>query len=257
MSRSEAVGGPDPERTPTEDEESEEDYDREVAEFRERINPGSSTDTEAALDDASLRGSSPYSVVEPVVNSTVNNDASVDVDTTADAVGGVEAIASDVVDVANSSDAENSGEGDHSALVAENEIDVAHECYVSESGFETYGALDSCCNRTVAGIKWVDNFIKLAIGLGLGHLVLRINESEFFRFGNGGRLESQWRVRLPVVVYGKCMLIWFSTVENDKLGALIGKDLIKAMKLKIDFDEDRVDSELLGVKSQPLEETHV
>ena len=54
-----------------------------------------------------------------------------------------------------------------------------------------------------------------------------------------------------------CSSIWQSTVENDKLGALIGKDLIKAMKLKIDFDEDRVDSELLGVKSQPLEETRV
>jgi len=52
-------------------------------------------------------------------------------------------------------------------------------------------------------------------------------------------------------------MIWYSTVQNDKLGALLGKDLIKALKLKIDFDSDLMDSPLLNVTSMPLGEMRV
>ncbi len=56
-----------------------------------------------------------------------------------------------------------------------------------------------------------------------------MNAKETFRFGNGGKLPSLGRYRLPICVYGGPALVWVSVVQCTTLGLLLGKDFLKSI----------------------------
>ena len=63
----------------------------------------------------------------------------------------------------------------------------------------------------------------------------KTEESERFRFGNGGILISRTRVRLPVLLLGRVVLVWINEIPCDSLGCLLGKDFMEALGTVIDF----------------------
>ena len=60
-------------------------------------------------------------------------------------------------------------------------------------------------------------------------------ERESFKFGNGGRLISLLRVRLPAMICNTLVLVWLSVVPCDSLGCLLGKDFCEAIGAVVDF----------------------
>ena len=86
------------------------------------------------------------------------------------------------------------------------------------------------------------------------HLVSWVSEREYFRFGDGGRLCSERRFRIPAAVEGTPIAIQVSVVQSSTLGALLGKDFIKVLGMKIDFESDYFDSVRLGLCGIPLSE---
>ena len=116
---------------------------------------------------------------------------------------------------------------------------------------ESLAALDSACNRTVCGPLWLEQALERVPGR-LKHLVASVEESEKFRFGNGGVLTSTSRTRLPAVVDNKVVCVWLSCVPNPRLGCLLGKDTMEALGTVIDFEDGVVTFKLLDLHDFPL-----
>ena len=109
-------------------------------------------------------------------------------------------------------------------------------------------ALDSACNRSCAGTTWIQHTVQ-ALQLAPSYvreLIHRVPERERFRFGNGGQLTSEERVRLPFVIAGKIVLVWVSAVPCSSLGLLLGKDALDALGALLDFMGNRLQLQLLA-----------
>ena len=109
-------------------------------------------------------------------------------------------------------------------------------------------ALDSACNRSCAGTTWIQRTVQ-ALQLAPSYvreLIHRVPERERFRFGNGGQLTSEERVRLPFVIAGKIVLVWVSAVPCSSLGLLLGKDALDALGALLDFMGNRLQLQLLA-----------
>ena len=81
-------------------------------------------------------------------------------------------------------------------------------------------ALDSACNRSCAGVAWIkhtEEALQRAPSY-VQSLIRRTPEQERFRFGNGGVLTSRERVRLPMLLANRIVLIWVSSVPSTKMG---------------------------------------
>ena len=107
------------------------------------------------------------------------------------------------------------------------------------------GALDSACNRTLSGHTWMFAYLRLLRDHNMLRYVDIVSESEWLRFGNHGRLESKARYKIPVLVYGIPLFFWVSVVDCATLGLLIGKDVMRALGLRIDFCDNMIDSKVL------------
>ena len=109
-------------------------------------------------------------------------------------------------------------------------------------------ALDSACNRSCAGVEWIrlyEDALRFAPEW-MRSLVVRVPEQERFRFGNGGVLVSQERIRLPVLLGRKILLVWVSNVPCQSLGCLLGKDFMDAMGALHDYAGNRVQFQYLA-----------
>ena len=109
-------------------------------------------------------------------------------------------------------------------------------------------AVDSACNRSCAGNVWVQTMVD-ALEFSpkrIRDLVQRVPEHELFKFGNGGTLVSHERIRLPVVIMDKVLLIWISTIPCTSLGCLLGKDLLEGLGAILDFHGKRVQWKMLA-----------
>ncbi len=69
---------------------------------------------------------------------------------------------------------------------------------VAVSNYDACGALDTACNRTVAGVQWLLWYPSLLEAIGMLNLASKVTESEYFKFGNGGRLLSRKRYLCPL-----------------------------------------------------------
>ena len=78
-------------------------------------------------------------------------------------------------------------------------------------------------------------------------LVQRQDESESFRFGNGGVQLSSERWRLPMVLGDQLFLFWTSVVDVPSLGLLFGRDFLDGVGAVLNFNRrllrcDRLDT---------------
>ena len=58
-----------------------------------------------------------------------------------------------------------------------------------------------------------------------------------FKFGNNGKLRSLGKYSVPAVIAGKNCNIEFDVIDSD-IPLLLSKKAMKAMKMRIDLDED-------------------
>ena len=102
------------------------------------------------------------------------------------------------------------------------------------------GALDSACNRTCAGPRWLQNYLDLIETVApesVQNMVHHVPEKEAFKFGNGGVTPSYERWRLPGVLCGRLFALWVSIVPVPSLGLLMGRDWMEAVGAVIDFEQ--------------------
>ena len=122
------------------------------------------------------------------------------------------------------------------------------------------GAVDSACNRTCTGRLWIDDYRKMLIGTPVEHLISVQTENEAFRFGNGGKLISICRARIPVCINGHIILLWVSVIPCESLGLLLGKDFCEAIGGVIDFTHKQMKFSVLSDKwynTQELRKQHM
>ena len=108
-------------------------------------------------------------------------------------------------------------------------------------------AMDSACNRSCAGREWIKTMLdalKFAPAW-IQRLVSKVEETERFRFGNGGTLVSTVRHRIPVVLMNKVVLVWINEIPCDTLGCLLGKDFMESLGSVVDFLNKRMMLQLL------------
>lgn len=81
------------------------------------------------------------------------------------------------------------------------------------------GALDSACNRSCAGPKWLESFLQQLEGApeAVRSLLTSVDESERFKFGNGGLAPSSKRWRLPIAIEERTVLVWTALSQSPHL----------------------------------------
>ena len=116
------------------------------------------------------------------------------------------------------------------------------------------GALDSACNRTVAGPTWLSGFLNelKKAPADVRALVKRQQERELFRFGNGGVQRSLERWRLPMVLGDQLFLFWTSVVDVPSLGLLFGRDFLDGIGAGLNFNRRLLRCDRLGTGHIPL-----
>ena len=135
----------------------------------------------------------------------------------------------------------------HEAYVASSLAEALHTSALSpnptlEPDKMYQAAVDSACNRTVCGQDWLDLMLEAVIEApkDIQQLVVRVPEHEMFRFGNGGCLVSRERVRLPICLLNKVVLVWVSVVPSPTLACLFGKDWLESLGAILDFVGQRL-----------------
>lgn len=117
---------------------------------------------------------------------------------------------------------------------------LEHDCYTTvdkppASLPALLAALDSACNRSVAGVQWMSRCYARVKQCGLLLHWNTLPDRETFRFGSGHRLVSTLRCRMPLCVRGVPLYVWCSTVDSPTLGLLLGKDFLRGVGLRLDY----------------------
>ena len=118
------------------------------------------------------------------------------------------------------------------------------------------GALDSACNRTVAGPQWLISYLEApreAPG-EIWSLVDSTPEREVFRFSDGGTQVSTERWRLPMVIGNTLMVFWTSVVPVPSLGLLLGRDFLESVGATMSFSKRVIKFDFLGTAAIPLKQ---
>ncbi|CAE7641422.1 RE2 [Symbiodinium sp. CCMP2456] len=146
---------------------------------------------------------------------------------------------------------EKAGQKIHEAMVLDDlalDEALAHGALVSSSvappstahlDGDGIGALDSACNRTCAGPRWLQNYLSLLESCApeqVRGMVRTVTEKEAFKFGNGGVTPSYERWRLPGILCGRLFAFWVSIVPVPSLGLVMGRDWMEAVGAVIDFE---------------------
>ena len=146
----------------------------------------------------------------------------------------------------------------HEALIQNNQrdSDASTVQVLSEDKFHV-GALDSACNRTCCGPIWMDSYVAALsknAPTSITALVSSVEETERFKFGNGGLVTSSKRWRIPACVSGKMILIWISVVPVSSLGCLLGRDFLDAVGAVLNFANRSLECTFLGAGMQRLDQ---
>ena len=115
-------------------------------------------------------------------------------------------------------------------------------------------ALDSACNRSCAGEEWIKT-MKAALNYAppeIKNLIMEKPVRDYFRFGNGGILESQKRIRLPIVVKNQVVLLWLAAIPCGSLGCLLGKDFLESLGATLNFSSKKLQLKYLTEEWTPL-----
>ncbi|CAK9109162.1 unnamed protein product [Durusdinium trenchii] len=118
------------------------------------------------------------------------------------------------------------------------------------------GALDSACNRTCCGEFWLDTYVehlKSSAPAWITNLIVNVDETERFKFGNGGTVPSTKRWRIPICLGQKrLLLLWISVVPISSLGCLLGRDFMDARGAVLDFGNRTVEFRFIQLQRLDL-----
>ena len=118
------------------------------------------------------------------------------------------------------------------------------------------GALDSACNRTCCGEFWLDTYVehlKSSAPAWITNLIVNVDETERFKFGNGGTVPSTKRWRIPICLGQKrLLLLWISVVPISSLGCLLGRDFMDALGAVLDFGKSTVEFRFIQLQRLDL-----
>ena len=88
------------------------------------------------------------------------------------------------------------------------------------------GECDTCCNRTVAGQEWMNDYVHSFKQLKLEYWALPCQER--FKFGAGDPVLCETAYFIPVVIHRACAFMRVSIVPG-KLMLLIGTDTLQVL----------------------------
>ena len=94
------------------------------------------------------------------------------------------------------------------------------------------GACDTCCNRTVAGQEWMNDYVDSLKELKLKYWTLPCQER--FKFGAGDPVVCKTAYFIPVFIQGPCAIMRVSVVPRNLI-LLIGKDTSKVLEARFDL----------------------
>ena len=105
---------------------------------------------------------------------------------------------------------------------------------------ETLGSavLDSGASSTVCGTKWYKCFVETLTDTQKKKIV-KIKEVRTFKFGDGNKLNSLYKVILPCVIADIEVSI-ITDVVNSDIPLLLSKDAMKRAGTCLNFEDDRV-----------------
>lgn len=118
------------------------------------------------------------------------------------------------------------------------------------------GALDTACNRTCAGEVWLRSYLD-SLKQAPAHIrssVFQEEESELFRFGNGGTQRSNMRWRVPAAIGDVVVMVWISIVPVPSLGCLLGRDFLDALGAVMSFAKKLIRFDYLNSVVLPLDQ---
>lgn len=119
---------------------------------------------------------------------------------------------------------------DELVMVSENEEQL---CFlVEEAGVR--GVIDSACSKTVAGIKFIFNYIKLLSAEIEDTIEYMQPSNTVFQFGGGERRISSQRIQLPAQI-GEMLLKITTEVVDADIPLLIGANSLEKSKAVLDF----------------------
>ena len=104
-----------------------------------------------------------------------------------------------------------------------------------EQELRTAGACDTCCNRTVAGQEWMNDYVHSLKKLKLKYWTLP--RQERFKFEAGDPVVCRMAYFIPILIHGACAIIRVSVVQV-KLKLLIGKDSLKVLVARFDLKKN-------------------
>ena len=110
------------------------------------------------------------------------------------------------------------------------------------------GALDSACNRTVTGPQWLQTFLHALHDApqDVRDLISKTDETETFKFGDGGTQVSHERWRLPMMIADVLVCFNVSIVPVPSLGLLLGRDFLETLGATMDFSRKIIKFDFIG-----------
>ena len=111
------------------------------------------------------------------------------------------------------------------------------------------GIWDTGCRRTLAGSRWIRNYVTALSRLHYKAEWTATNEK--FKFGNQGRLNSKKLWHLPIELYGKMGVLSVHEVPGD-CPLLISEDSMEKLGVDLKLRKREIDIEDLDVKDAEL-----
>ena len=133
-------------------------------------------------------------------------------------------------------------------LVNCEEEDGEQECHVDVNATETgsfraeaeaAAGLDSCCSRTIMGKGWLSDYKKEAPYFMKKDIKGPEPSNVTFTFGNGGKMRSNGRYQLPVMIHGKLIRLAVELVSSD-IPLLLSKSTMQKCGIVLDFSQNKI-----------------
>ena len=110
-------------------------------------------------------------------------------------------------------------------------VDLMEECY-------NYALLDSGCSSTVCGEDWLNVYVD-TLTAEKKDSVLKSPSQKVFKFGDGPKVHSLGRYRIPCVIAGKLCYLNLDKVPS-RVPLLLSRDSMKKAGMILDMVNDKV-----------------
>jgi len=104
---------------------------------------------------------------------------------------------------------------------------------------------DTCCARTVAGMRWMEEHLRTLSDLGIPYVL--VEDSQPFRFGDGPKIVAGFGAVFPMFVgqVDHAVLVRVSVVDQD-VPLLLSSNALKQLGTRFDLDDEEYYFKKLG-----------